>query len=307
MAALIERREPADAIARQFVPDPRELDVRPGEVADPTGDDPHSPLPGLVHRYPDRVLIKPVHVCPVYCRFCFRRERVGPGGEAMSEEALADAVAYVAARPEIHEVILTGGDPLMMSARRVAALAAALDAIPHVDVVRWHSRVPIADPGRVGTDLVAALSGGAKAAWIAVHCNHPDELTAAAIGALRRLAASGIVLVSQSVLLRGVNDDADTLAALFRKLVANGIRPYYLHQLDAAPGTSHFRVPLTEGQELMRALRGRISGIALPTYVLDIPGGFGKVPVGPSYLDGEHGSVTDPKGGTHSLASDESR
>lgn len=309
MAALIEGDKDNDPIATQFVPSASELTIAPDETPDPTGDDPHTPMQGLVHRYPDRVLLKPVHVCPVYCRFCFRRERVGPGGEAMSDQEIASAVSYIASRPGIFEVIVTGGDPLMLAPRRVAALVSALGTIPHVRVIRWHSRVPIVDPGRAESKLIAALTSGTKASWLALHCNHPRELTDDTVAAIGRLAAAGIVLVSQTVLLRGVNDSAATLADLFQRLIAIGVRPFYLHQLDQAPGTSHFRVPIPEGQAIMRELRGRISGIAMPTYILDIPGGFGKVPIGPHYLkaDPEGASITDPAGAAHAYPLNDDR
>ena len=303
MTALMPRgpavdRAAADPIARQFLPDLNELDVRPEERADPIGDEAHSPLPGIVHRYPDRVLLKIVHVCPVYCRFCFRREMVGPGGKgALDEAELSAAIAYVAARPEIFEVILTGGDPFVLSARRVRDVTRALAAIPHVKVIRWHTRVPVVAPERVTADFARALRASGKAVYVAVHANHSSEFTPAAETALARLADAGIALVSQSVLLRGVNDDPDTLAALMRAFLANRVKPYYLHHPDMAPGTAHFRLSIAEGQALMRALRGRLSGLAQPTYVLDIPGGEGKVPVGPHYLGA--GEVEDWRGARH--------
>lgn len=298
MAALVAAAGGADPVARQFLPDIRELDSRPEERADPIGDEAHSPLPGIVHRYPDRVLLKIVHVCPVYCRFCFRREMVGPGGKgALDEAELAAALAYIAARPEIFEVILTGGDPFVLSARRVRELTRAIAAIPHVQVIRWHTRVPVVAPERVTADFARALRAAGKAVYVAIHANHSSEFTPAACEALARLADAGIALVSQSVLLRGVNDDPDTLAALMRAFLANRVKPYYLHHPDMAPGTAHFRLSVAEGQALMRALRGRLSGLAQPTYVLDIPGGEGKVPVGPAYFgDGE---VADWRGARH--------
>jgi lysine 2,3-aminomutase len=302
LAGLIDRDNPADPIALQFVPDARELETRPEERADPIGDDAHSPVPGIVHRYPDRVLLKLVGVCAVYCRFCFRREMVGPGAEAsLSDEALERALSYIAGRPEIWEVVLTGGDPFMVAPRRLEALMRHLAAIPHVKIVRFHTRVPVAAPERVTGALVAALKADGVTTFVAVHANHARELGPEARVALARLADAGIPLVSQSVLLRGVNDDAGTLTALFRALVECRVKPYYLHHPDLAPGTAHFRLPIADGQALMRELRGRLSGLALPTYVLDIPGGHGKVPVGASYLeetpDGWH--VTDYCGGVH--------
>ena len=301
MLALIRRDDPADPIARQFVPSVAETQVAANELADPIGDEARSPVKGIVHRYPDRVLLKPLHACPVYCRFCFRREKVGPGGDALSADEMAAAVAYIRDRPGIWEVILTGGDPLMLAPRRLAELLAALDAIDHVGVIRLHSRVPIVDPGRVTEALVGALAPRRAARWLAVHCNHPRELAPAARAALARLADAGLPLLGQTVLLAGVNDDADTLDALMRALVTARVKPYYLHHPDLVRGTGHFRVSIEKGQALMRALRSRLSGLAQPTYVLDVPGGHGKVPIGPGYLgdDPDALSVQDPFGGRH--------
>ncbi|MFG1344637.1 lysine-2,3-aminomutase-like protein [Xanthobacter autotrophicus DSM 431] len=302
LAQAIDRADPSDPIARQFVPDPAELEVRPEELADPIGDEAHSPVPGIVHRYPDRALLKIVGVCAVYCRFCFRREMVGPGAASMlSQEALDAAFAYLAAHPEIWEVILTGGDPFMLSPRRMGEVVARLAAIPHVKIARFHTRVPIAAPERVTAPFVRALKASGLTSYVAVHVNHARELTPAARAALARLADAGIPLLSQSVLLRGVNDDAGTLADLFRTLVECRVKPYYLHHPDLAPGTAHFRLDISKGQALMRALRGRLSGIALPTYVLDIPGGAGKVPLTPGHLAPADGrtAVTDNCGGVH--------
>ena len=298
MATLIDPADPADPIARQFVPDERELETRPEELADPIGDAAHSPVPGIVHRYPDRVLLKPTLLCPVYCRFCFRRESVGPGAGAMLSDADLDrAIGYIADRPAIAEVILTGGDPLVLAPRRLGAIVAALGAIPHVLVIRLHTRVPVVEPARVTPELVAALAVPGKAVYVALHANHPRELTDAATRACARLVDAGIPMLSQTVLLKGINDDPDTLATLMRAFVARRIRPYYLHHADLAPGTARFRTSIAEGQAIVRALRGRISGLCQPTYVLDVPGGHGKVPVGPSYLEGD--GVTDVHGAWH--------
>ncbi|GJD60146.1 lysine-2,3-aminomutase-like protein [Methylobacterium frigidaeris] len=291
-----------DGLGRQFVPRAEELVTAPEERADPIGDEAHAPLPGIVHRYPDRVLLKPLHVCPVYCRFCFRREVVGPEGQGSLTEAELDAaLAYIAAHPEIWEVVVTGGDPLVLSPRRLGRIASALKDIPHVRVLRLHSRVPVVDPARVDAALIGALKGFEGAVFVALHANHPREFSDAARAAIARLIDAGIPMVSQSVLLAGVNDDPDTLAALMRAFVENRIKPYYLHHGDLAPGTGHLRTTLDHGQDLMRSLRGRVSGLAQPTYVLDIPGGYGKVPVGPGYLTGGPAgwTVTDPKGGSH--------
>ena len=257
---LIDRADPEDPIARQFVPDARELRRDPAEIDDPIGDDARSPIEGLVHRYPDRVLVKLVAVCAVYCRFCFRRERVGPGSGSLSPAAFAAALDYVRARPAIWEVILTGGDPLTLSARRIAEATRSLAAIDHVRILRWHTRLPVAAPERVTTAVARALEAGGKTVVVAVHANHPRELTSEARAACRRLADRGILLVSQTVLLKGVNDDVEVLDALMRAFVEARIKPYYLHHGDLAPGTGHWRTSIAAGQALMRGLRARLSG-----------------------------------------------
>jgi lysine 2,3-aminomutase len=262
-----------------------------------------------VHRYPDRVLLKIVSACPVYCRFCFRRETVGltkSGGKSagMPEAEFVQALSYIAARPGIWEVILSGGDPLILAPRRVAEVGHALAAIPHVKILRWHTRVPVVAPERVTDELAAALAVPGKTTYVALHANHPRELTAAAREACARLIDAGIAMVSQTVLLRGINDDAGTLEALMRGFVEARVKPYYLHHGDLAPGTAHLRTTIEEGQALMRILRTRLSGLALPTYVLDSPGAHGKVPIGPSYLtrDGAGYLLEDPNGETHAYS-----
>ena len=285
IAALIDPEDPNDPIGRQFIPTGEELFAQPSERADPIGDDAHSPVAGIVHRYPDRVLFKLVHVCAVYCRFCFRREMVGPGKEtALAEPAYRAALDYIRTHPEIWEVILTGGDPLMLSPRRLSEIMADLAGIDHVKVIRLHTRVPVAEPARIGTAMVAALKVQGATTWVALHANHARELAHEACAAVARLIDAGIPMVSQSVLLKGVNDDFAALEALMRAFVECRIKPYYLHHGDLAPGTAHLRTTLARGQELMRALRGRVSGLCQPDYVLDIPGGAGKSPVGPNYL-----------------------
>jgi lysine 2,3-aminomutase len=285
IAALIDRGDPDDPIARQFIPSAEELTTQPGENADPIGDHAFSPVSGIVHRYPDRVLFKLVHVCAVYCRFCFRREMVGPGkATALSPDAYRSALDYIRDHREIWEVILTGGDPLMLSPRRLAEIMAELGAIDHVKIIRIHTRVPVADPARISGEMIAALKVEGATVWVALHANHARELTAKARAACAGMIDAGIPMVSQSVLLRGVNDDATALEALMRGFVECRIKPYYLHHGDLAPGTAHLRTTLAQGQQLMRALRGRVSGLCQPDYVLDIPGGYGKAPVGPNYL-----------------------
>ncbi len=270
LAALIG--DPADPIGLQFIPDPAELETAPHERADPIGDDALSPVPGIVHRYPDRALLKPTLACPVYCRFCFRREHVGPEGGVLSEAELEAAFRWLADHDAVSEVILTGGDPLILSPRRLGAIFARLRAIPHISRLRLHTRVPLADPARITPALLAALDLDPPL-FLVLHANHAREFGAEARAGLRALRRAGIPLLGQSVLLRGVNDSADTLRALFKTMLECGVKPYYLHQLDPAPGTARFHVPIVEGRALIAALRGTISGHALPTYILDSPAG----------------------------------
>jgi len=280
LQALIDPADPFDPIARQFLPDIAELIETEAERFDPIGDAAHSPVAGIVHRHPDRVLFKAVANCPVYCRFCFRREMIGPGkAGALAPADFDRAFDYIARRPEIGEVILTGGDPFILSARRASEITGRIAAIGHVKIIRWHTRVPMVDPARVSDDFIAALMAPGVTSWVAIHANHPKEFSPDAKSALGRLVDAGIPLVSQSVLLKGVNDDVETLAALMHTFLENRIKPYYLHHPDLARGTSHFRVGIEQGLALTRALRARLSGLAQPLYVLDIPGGFGKVPL----------------------------
>jgi lysine 2,3-aminomutase len=269
---------PDDAIGRQFIPHQDELVVAPHETADPVADEALSPVKGIVHRYPDRALLKPLLACPVYCRFCFRREQVGPDGGVLSDAEFSAAFAYIGAHPEIREVILTGGDPLILSPRRLSGILARLAAIAHVEVLRIHTRAPVADPGLV-TDALAAALDIETPLFIALHANHARELTPAVVAGVRRLQRRGIPVLGQTVLLAGVNDSEAALAELFRAMLRARIKPYYLHQLDAAPGTARFHVPPERGRQILRNLRGTISGTALPTYIYDQPGGLGKIPL----------------------------
>lgn len=284
LAQLITTDAPNDPIARQFVPSPIELETIPEERVDPIGDHVRSPLRGVVHRYPDRLLLKVHSACAVYCRFCFRREMVGPGGDTMSAADLEAAFEYIRNDKNVWEVILTGGDPLVLSPQKIAAILDELDTIEHVHVVRFHTRLPVAAPDRITDALVGVLSSRRVTVYVAVHTNHARELSAEAVAACGRLTRAGVPLVGQSVLLKGVNDTTEALTDLFRAMVRARIKPYYLNHPDLAPGTSHFRVPVATGQALMKELRGQISGIALPTYILDIPGGYGKIPIESSYI-----------------------
>jgi lysine 2,3-aminomutase len=303
VARLIAQAD--DPIGRQFLPRAEELRVLPEERADPIGDGAHQAVRGLIHRYPDRVLLKLTSVCPVYCRFCFRRASVGAGTEGLLDDAALDAAfAYLAAHEEIWEVIVTGGDPLAVSPRRLAALSRRLAALPHVKILRLHSRVPVLTPARVTPELIAALKDSGKTVYVAVHANHARELTPEAREACALLADRGIALVSQTVLLRGVNDTVEALSALMRGFVEMRIKPYYLHHGDLAPGTAHFRLSLAEGQGLVRQLLGHLSGLCQPIYVVDIPGGHGKTPAGPVYVS-RHAhawSVEDWRGKSHDYA-----
>ncbi|WP_424361939.1 lysine-2,3-aminomutase-like protein [Methylocystis parvus] len=300
-ASLIDASNPADPIARQFLPDARELETLPAELADPIGDEAHSPVPGVVHRYPDRVLLKLLTVCPVYCRFCFRRETVGRGkGDLLGEAETNAALDYIARTPQIFEVILTGGDPLMLSPRRLSAVSRRLAAIPHVSVLRVHTRAPTAAPDLVTPERLAALRESGKALYVALHVNHARELSPAAREAISSLREAGLTLLSQTVLLAGVNDDPDALERLMRELLSLNVKPYYLHHPDLAPGTSHFRLTIERGKRIHAELARRVTGIGLPAYVLDIPGGYGKVPVSAMEPDGDGAwRVTDRTGRVH--------
>jgi lysine 2,3-aminomutase len=302
VASLIDRDDPDDPIARQYLPRGEELRDTPGELADPIGDQRWSPVKGVVHRYRDRALLMPIHACAVYCRFCFRRETVGPGKTALNRAELAAALGYIRGRREIWEVILTGGDPLLLSPRRLRELIHALAAIDHVGVIRIHSRVPMAATRRVTVQLIEALACD-KALWLAIHANHANEFGPAQRAAIHKLVRAGIPLVGQTVLLSGVNDNAAALENLFRVMVANRIKPYYLHHPDLARGTGHFRVDIAQGLALCEQLRGQVSGLCQPTYVLDIPGGFGKVPLTPGHATREEREggwrIRDSAGNSH--------
>jgi lysine 2,3-aminomutase len=302
LESLLRGRPVDDPLSLQFLPQAQELTALAYETSDPIGDISFTPVPGVVHRHPDRILLKVAHSCPVYCRFCFRRDMIGSRGEPLQGAVLDAAIAYVRTHPAIWEVILTGGDPLSLSARRLRSILNDLAEIKHVSVLRIHSRVPIVAPHAIDEAYVSALEHPLPV-YLAVHVNHADEITDAVVAALRRLDAAGIVLLSQTVLLKGVNDSTQVLEALFRRLVRLKVRPYYLHHPDLAPGTSHFRVPIDVGQRLMHSLRRTMSGLCLPTYVLDIPGGFGKVPIGPMYVGARDASgcrqIEDPAGMSH--------
>ena len=272
-----------DPIARQYIPQPQELIQTRGENADPIGDETHSPVKGIVHRYPDRVLFKPANICAVYCRYCFRREKVGPGSEVLNDDERKAALNYIRKNKNIWEVILTGGDPLILSPRQLNEIMRELNNIEHVQVIRFHTRIPIADPARITPQLINALTIN-KAVYMPLHINHAREITDDVICAIKDLQKAGVILLSQSVLLKGVNDNVETLEELYRRLVTIGVKPYYLHHPDFAPGTSHFRLSIKDGQAIVKQLLGRLSGLCQPTYMLDIPEGHGKIPLTPCYI-----------------------
>lgn len=285
------------AIAQQFVPSEQELFITASELKDPIGDDVYTQVKGIVHRNSDRCLLMPMLACPVYCRFCFRREKVGSNSKALSEAELQSALTYITEHKELWEVILTGGDPLMLNPKKLSQILQALEKIEHVEVIRIHTRVPIFDSNRITDQMIQALKIN-KAVYVALHANHPSELTERAQKACARFVDAGIPMLSQTVLLKGINDTPEIMGELMRALVKNRIKPYYLHHGDLAEGTAHFRTTVKEGQALMKSLRGRYSGLCQPTYVLDIPGGFGKVPIGHAYF--EDGTVEDYQGKFHS-------
>lgn len=290
MHQLIDKNDPNDPIARQFIPSPKELLVSPIELVDPISDGAFTTVKGIVHRYPDRCLFTPVLVCPVYCRFCFRREKIGAGSETLTASELEAAFNYISDHQEIWEVILTGGDPLILKPHLLKSFLDRLNTIEHVEVIRFHTRVPIVESHRITHEMIAALKCK-KAVYINIHANHPKEFTEEAVKAVAALVDAGIPLLSQTLLIKNINDNIETLSQLMRCFIKNRIKPYYLHQGDLARGTEHFRTSIAEGQKLMEQLRGRFSGICQPTYVLDIPGGYGKVPIGPSYITPKNGIV----------------
>ncbi len=286
--ALIERGAEDDPIRRCVIPTAQEALWGPGEAADPLDEERHSPLPGLVHRYPDRVLLLATDRCATYCRYCTRSRLVGRGAGARGRRHLERCLAYIRSRPEIRDVLVSGGDPLVLEDDALAWLLGELRAIPHVELVRIGTKVPAVLPQRITASLVKVLRRH-HPLWISVHFTHPAELTAEAREACERLADAGIPLGSQTVLLSGVNDDPETMRALMLGLLRCRVRPYYLYQCDPIPGSAHFRTPVSRGVEIVRSLRGFVSGYAVPTFVVDAPGGGGKIPVMPDYCLGHEG------------------
>jgi lysine 2,3-aminomutase len=288
---LIDRENEDCPIRRQVVPRIEELELVPGDLADPLGEAAHEVAPNLISRYPDRALLFATDRCAVYCRFCTRSRLVGAGGGARPLARLEPAFDYLRQHPEITDVIISGGDPLVMGTERLVALVAELRSIASVQTIRLATRVPVVLPQRVTDELIQALRPH-HPIWIMTHFNHPRELTAEAAEACIRLADGGFPVMNHTVLLRGINDDAEVLARLFRGLVRLRVRPYYLLQADPVQGTGHLRTPLQTGIDIMQRLQGRLSGIALPKLIVDTPGGLGKVPVGPDYVVARGPGVT---------------
>ena len=276
-------REVGDPIWRQCVPDEREL-AEDRFPPDPLCEEELSPVPGLIHRYPDRVVWLVADACAVYCRFCMRKRQVGCGRDLTVRERWRDALAYIREHPAIRDVILSGGDPLLLPDERLEELLAGLKAIPHVEIVRIGSRAPVTLPQRITPGLCNMLKRY-HPLYLNTHFNHPREITAAAAEACSRLSDAGIPLGNQSVLLKGVNDDPVTMKALMQRLLTIRVRPYYLHQLDLVQGTGHFRTSVARGIAIMEGLRGHTSGLATPYYVIDLPGGKGKVPLLPDCVE----------------------
>jgi len=281
--SLADPKDPSCPIRKQCVPTLAEAYETPGDLVDPLGEEDHAITPHLVRRYPDRVLLIATDRCSVYCRFCTRSRMVGAGGGVRSLDHLASSLAYIAANPDIRDVIVSGGDPLVMTTERIASLLSRIREIPHVDTIRLATRTPVTLPHRITAELVRSLKRF-HPVWVMTHFNHPKELTPLSRRACERLADAGFPVMNQTVLLRGINDDPATLEALFRGLVRSRVRPYYLLQADPVKGTGHLRTPIATGIAILERLQGRLSGIALPKLIVDTPGGMGKVPVGPDWI-----------------------
>lgn len=280
---LIDPEDPGCPIRRQVIPRIEEMTESPEEMADPCGEDSHMPVPGLVHRYPDRVLFLVTDRCASYCRYCTRSRVVSGAGEQELETDHDRAVDYIARHPEIRDVLLSGGDALLFSDHKLASLLRKLRAIPHVEFLRIGSRVPIFLPQRI-TPAFCAMLREFHPLWISVHVNHPKELTTEVKEALERLVDAGVPVGNQSVLLKGVNDHPETMKELLHKLLMCRVRPYYLYQCDLIKGSAHLRTSIREGLEIMDKLRGHTTGYAIPQYVVDGPGGGGKIPLNPDYI-----------------------
>jgi len=281
--SLMDPADPSCPIRRQVIPRIEETHIAPGELEDPCAEDGRAPVPALVHRYPDRVLMLVTDRCASYCRYCTRSRLVGKVSAACSRANLNAQIDYVAGSPAVRDVLLSGGDPLILSDTKLKAVLERLRAIPHIELLRIGTRVPIFLPQRVTPELCAMLRQF-QPLFVSVHSNHPRELTLEARAALERLADAGIPLGNQSVLLRGVNDSVEVMRAHIQKLLMCRVRPYYLYQCDLVTGSAHLRTSVRTGLAIMRGLHGHTTGYAVPQYVIDAPGGGGKVPVGPDYV-----------------------
>ncbi|HKJ16837.1 MAG TPA: KamA family radical SAM protein [Xanthomonadales bacterium] len=283
-ASLIDNR-PDDPLRKTMIPVGNEFVRGPGEYSDPLGEDPNSPVAGLVHRYPDRVLFLMTDHCPVYCRYCTRSRLVGGNADwAMTKASWQKAIDYIAARPNIHDVLISGGDPLIYGDQKLEWLLGHLSAITHIDFIRIGTKVPMVLPQRITPELCKMLAQF-HPLYFSIHVTHENELTAESRQACELLSDSGIPLGSQTVLLKGVNDNADALKSMFRRLLRMRVKPYYLLQCDPIEGSAHFRTPIKKGIEIMRALRGRLSGYGIPRFIVDLPEGGGKIALEPDYLE----------------------
>jgi lysine 2,3-aminomutase len=287
-ASLLSRDNADDPLRRTMMPVEDEFTLSPGEQADPLGEDQHSPVPGLVHTYPDKVLFLVTDFCATYCRYCTRSRMVGAGHFLPDRRVWEHALAYIREHTQIRDVLLSGGDPLILADDRLNWLLERLKAIPHVEFLRIGTKIPAVLPQRITRDLTRMLKRY-HPLYMSLHFTHPDELTEEAQKACTRLADAGIPLGSQTVLLKGVNDDPDTMKKLMLGLLTFRVKPYYLHQCDAVSGSGHFRAPIEQGKTIIRALHGHTTGYAVPTYMLDAPGGGGKVPLTPDYLEARDG------------------
>ena len=286
--SLVCPRSPDQPLRRAVIPTGAELVRVPGEADDPLGEDRDSPVPGLVHRYPDRVLLLVTGFCSTYCRYCTRSRAVGHDQIPYDEERLAAALEYIRRTPAVRDVLLSGGDPLTLSDERLEWVLSRLRQIPHVELVRLGTKVPAVLPQRITPKLCRMLRRY-HPLWMSLHFTHPDECTPESHLACTRLANAGIPLGSQTVLLRGINDDVETLKRLYHKLLLMRVRPYYLYQCDPISGSSHLRTPVSKGLEIIEGLRGHTTGYAVPTFVIDAPGGGGKIPLQPDYVVGREG------------------
>ncbi len=285
---LIDRFDPECPIRKQVIPRAEESVVSEGETLDSLGEDEHSPVPGLVHRYPDRVLFLVTDRCAAYCRYCTRSRLVSNAQDYNFHPEFEQGLQYIAEHPEVRDVLLSGGDPLLLSDRKLEHLISRLRAIPHVEFIRLGSRIPVFLPQRI-TPALCDVFRKHGPIWMSIHVNHPKECTAELRAACERLSFAGVPLGNQSVLLRGINDDPEVMKALVHRLLRMRVRPYYLYQMDLITGGSHFKADVQKGIEIIRALRGHTTGYAVPQYVIDAPGGGGKVPINPDYVE----QVTD--------------